>query len=189
MIIKVLARLLFFAGLIYLLWPGPSSIQSIAPIPDSLKSDEPGDTIQNKNIAAYFSQTERDFITDFYYDQFSYLNILGLKIPAIRFNYPPEDAKVRVRDQIQTTYLEEYSYPFRDSLYVNGLDKVIWNKLNHIPTDELNKNIIINEQSFNSKTTLRYYGSSVIWRVIIYIGAWVLTLAIIKIFWRAFKKY
>lgn len=189
MIIKVLAWSLFFAGLIYLLWPGPSSIQSILSIPNSLKSDEPGDTVQNQNIAAYFSQTERDFITNFYYNQFSYLNIFGIKIPAIRFNYPPEDAKTQVRDQIQTTYLEEYSYPLRNSLYVNGFDKVIWNKLNHVPTDELNKNIIINEESFNSKTTLRYYGSPVIWRIIIYIGVWILSLSLIKIFWRAFKKY
>lgn len=189
MIIKVLAYLLFLVGLIYLLWPGPSSIQNIPAIPNSLKSDEPGDTIQNTNIAAYFSERQRDFITAFYYKEFSYFNIFGLKIPAIRFNYPVEDAKTKVRDQIQTTYLEEYAYPFRDSLYVNGFDKVIWNKLKHIQTDEKNKDIIIDETSFSSKTTLRYYSSSVFWRIIVYLGIWISAIALIKVIPKAFKKY
>lgn len=187
--IRKFTAILFFFGLIYLLWPGPSSINDIPMIPNSLKSDEPGDTIQNKNIAAYFARQQRDSITAFYYDQFSYLIIFGLKIPAIKFNHPVENAKTRVRDQVQTTYLEEYTYPLRDSIYVNGFDKVIWNNLNHIPTDDLNKNIIINEESFSSKTTLHYYGSSIIWRLIVYFGIWVLSLALIKNFRRAFKKY
>lgn len=187
--IKVFLAILFFMGLLYLLWPGPSSIEDIPKLPNSLKSDEPGDTVQNKNIAAYFAQQERYFISAFYYDQFSYLNFLGLTIPAIKFNYPVEDAKTKVRDQIQTTYIEEYAYPLRDSLYVNGYDKVVWNKLNNIPTDAKNMDIIINGESFSSKTTLRYYGSPVIWRIFVYLGIWAASITLAKISWRAFKKY
>lgn len=186
---KITLTIIFLLGLAYLLWPGPLSINDIPPIPNSLKSDEPGDTIPSGNIAAYFSKDERDQITPFYYDQFSYLNFFGLKIPAVRFNYPVEDAKVKVRDQIQTTYIEEYTYPFRDSLYVNGFDKVVWNKLNHIVTDEKNKDIIINEASFSSKTTLRYYPSSIVWRIAVYLGIWVLGIALLKVTSKAFRKY
>lgn len=189
MLKRITLIIIFLLGLTYLLWPGPSSINDVPPIPNSVKSDEPGDTIQRANIAAYFSRDERDGITDFYYDQFSYLNFFGLKIPAIRFNYPVEEAKIKVRDQIQTTYIEEYTYPFRDSLYVNGMDKVVWNKLNHIITDEKNKDIIINEASFSSKTTIRYYSSSIIWRVFVYVGTWVLGIALLKVTRKAFRKH
>lgn len=186
---KALLAILFLSGLVYLVWPGPGSINDIPPIPDSLKSDEPGDTIQNKNIAAFFSLQRRDYITKFYYDKFNYMSIFGFKIPPLKFNHPVETAQVSVREQAQSTYLEEYVYPFRDSLFVNGYDKDVWNNLKHIVNDGENELIVIDGQIFNSKTTLRYYPSSVFARIIIYIGVWVLYFALVKVSYKAFKKY
>ncbi len=188
MILKFFAGIVFLLGLIYLIWPGPSSINDFSPLPESLKSDEPGDTVQVPDYAAYFSQFTRDGATQFYRDEFSYLNIFGVKIPPIAFNYPVEEAKARVREQIQTTYVEEYTYPLRDSLYINGYDKVVWNDLNHIPTDELNDKLIIGDKSFNSKTTIRYYSSSLPFRILVYLGIWVCIIALYRISIRAFSK-
>lgn len=186
---KVLLYTLFLIGLVYLVLPGPGSINNIPQIPNSLKSDEPGDTSQVPNIAAYFSLEKRDSVTKFYYESFSYLNIFGFKIPPIKFNHPVENAKVSVRDQIKSTYLEEYLYPFRDSLFVNGFDQDVWNKLNHIQSDGNNETIIIGDGVYNSKTTLRYHPSSAVSRVIVYAGSWVLGFALLKVFLKAWKKY
>lgn len=189
MIARVFLAILFGLGLVYLILPGPGSINDIPPIPDSLKSDEPGDTVQVPNLAAYFSQDRRDQVTAFYYESFRYLNFFGLKIPPIKFNHPVEQAKLSVRDQIQTTYVEEYLYPLRDSLFVNGYDKDVWNKLNHIQSDGNNEVIVINGEIFNSKTTIRYYSSPVLLRILIYIGIWIISIKLFKVALEALKKY
>lgn len=170
MIKKITLTLLFLFGLTYLLWPGPSSIQDIPALPESVKSTEPGDTVQNPNVAAYFSNLRRQEVTKFYRQQFSYLKIFGISISPIKLNRPPEEAYTYIRDQQPTTYLEEYVYPFRDSIYVNGFE----------PFDEKGKaykkgatDIFINGNFYDTKTTIRYYGSSLIWRVLVYIGIWI----------------
>jgi hypothetical protein len=96
---KKILSAVFLIGLIYLVWPGPNSISNIPPLPDSLKSDEPGDTTQNKDISAYFSNHRRKAVTDFYAENFAYMNILGIKIPPIKMNHPPEEAFTYIRDQ------------------------------------------------------------------------------------------
>jgi hypothetical protein len=182
MILKKLLVLIFVIGLIYLVWPGPASINEIPELATSLKSDEPGDTTQNKNIAAYFSNNRREEVTGFYSGQFGYLNFLGFKIPPIRMNLPPEEAFTYIRDQQPSTYLEQFTYPFRDSLYVNGFE----------PFDEKGKEyrkgatqINIKGSYYLSKTTVRYYGSSVAVRVFLYILAWVCMILIYKLFRKA----
>jgi hypothetical protein len=138
--------------------------------PGSLKSDEPGDTYQNPNNAAYFSNFRRQEVIGFYKDQFSYLNIFGFKIPPLNSNHPPEEAFTYIRDQQASTYLEQFAYPLRDALFVNGFE----------PFDESGKpyrqgatNIFTKEAFFDSKTTIRYFGSSVISRLLVYILIWV----------------
>lgn len=182
MIFRKLLVLIFVIGLVYLIWPGPSSINEIPALTGSLKSDEPGDTTQNKNIAAYFSNSRRKDVTGFYQEKFGYLNFFGFKIPPIRMNLPPEEAFTYIRDQQPSTYLEQYVYPFRDSLYVNGFE----------PFDEKGKEyrkgatqINIKGSFYLSKTTVRYYGSSVALRVIIYILAWLSLILIYKLFRKA----
>jgi len=181
----IILSLIFLLGLTYLLWPGPTHTSDFPPLPNSLKSDEPGDTYQNPNVVAYFSQFRRKEINDFYKNEFSYLNIFGFKIPPLRSNHPPEEAFTHIRDQQPSTYLEQYSYPLRDSLFVNGFE----------PFDEKGKpygngatDIYVNEQFFVSKTTLRYYGSSVFSRVLIYFLIWVGMFFIYKLTKRAITE-
>ena len=170
MIKKVVLGVLFLIGLIYLLLPGPTSIQDIPAIPESVKSTEPGDTTQVSNVAAYFSNMRRKDVTHFYHQQFSYLSFLGIQIPPLKLNRPPEEAYMYIRDQQASTYLEEYVYPLRDSIFVNGFE----------PFNEHGKayragatDIFIDGVFYDTKTTVRYFGSPMIWRILIYIGIWI----------------
>lgn len=176
---KLLLTAIFILGLTYLIWPGPASINDFPPLPDSLRSDEPGDTWENPNNAAYFSDLRRPEVVKYYKDKFSYLNIFGFKIPPLRSNHPPEEAFTYIRDQQQSTYLEQYSYPLRDALFINGFE----------PFDEKGKpwregatTLYPHEIDFyDSKTTIRYYGSSVSSRVVVYILIWVSMILLYKI--------
>ena len=166
---QIILITIFLLGLTYLLWPGPTNTRDFPALPNSLKSDEPGDTYQNPNNAAYFSNLRRKEVIDFYKNQFSYLNIFGFKIPPLRSNHPPEEAFTYIRDQQISTYLEEFSYPLRDSLFVNGFE----------PFDESGKpyrvgatDIFVKDAFYLSKTTIRYYGSSPVSRILIYILIW-----------------
>lgn len=166
---KIILIIVFLLGLTYILWPGPEHISDFPPLPGSFKSDEPGDTYQNPNNAAYFSNLRRGEVTRFYGDKFSYLNIFGIKIPALNFNHPPEEAFTYIRDQQPSTYLEQFSYPLRDSLFVNGFEPF---DLNGKPYREGATTIFVNDSFYESKTTLRYYGSPIPARVMIYLLIW-----------------
>jgi hypothetical protein len=167
---RIVLVIIFLLGLTYLLWPGPSKIEDFPPLPDSLRSDEPGDTIQNPDNAAFFSNLRRKNVISFYKEQFSYLHIFGIKIPPLNTNHPPEEAFTYIRDQQVSTYLEQFSYPLRDSLFVNGFE----------PFDEQGKpyregatDIFVKDAFYLSKTTLHYYASSPASRVIVYVLIWV----------------
>ncbi len=182
--IKATLVILFLLGLVYLILPGPKSISDIQALPDSKKSTEPGDTTQVPNVAAYFSNYRRGFVTKFYRTDFSYLNIFAFVIPAQRFNHPPEESYTYIRDQQVGTYLEEYSYPFRDSLFVNGFE----------PFDTKGKayrrgatSILIDGIYYDSKTTIRLFTSPVYARVLVYILTWVCMIFLVKLFKRAWR--
>src|SRR5258708_3548859 len=128
---RIVLIALFLVGLFYLLLPGPTKISDFPPLPGSLKSTEAGDTWQNPNNVAYFSKWWRSDVTAYYRKEYQKLNCpdTGLKIinpfcylPPIRLNRPPEEAYQYIRDQQQSTYLEEFTYPLRDSIFVNGFE-------------------------------------------------------------------
>lgn len=162
---KIIAISFSIIFLIYLLWPGPTSVSNFAVLPNSDRSTLEGDTVQVPNVIAYFSNNYRDSVTSFYKNNYSSL----IKIPflPIRLNYPPELAYTAIKDQTESTYLEEYVYPFRDSLYVNGMEPFYqdgqpkyWGATKFISANG----------SFETKTTLRFYPSSIIFRVISWVG-------------------
>lgn len=177
---------LFILGLIYILIPGPEVIEDFTALPGSLKSDEPGDTReQNPNMAAYYSDHRRKFATQFYQKDFkekfctgSFFKVFNLfcYINPIRLNHFPEESFQYVRDQQQTTYLEEFVYPFRGSLFVNGYEpydengKAFWKK--SFP-------IIIANTPYESKVNIRYYPAPLIWRISLYLGSWIIIYGIL----------
>ncbi len=181
----LLLIIFFLLGLVYILAPGPKSIDYFPALPGSLKSNEPGDTYQNPNTTAYFSDVRRKEATRFYKTSFEHLEIFGLKLPSIRLNHPPENSFTYIRDQQLSTYLEEYLYPLRESLFVNGYE----------PFDENGKpfhrgitNIFINGKFYQTKTTIKYYPSSVYFKLIIYLAIWVALIAFVKVLTRSIKE-
>lgn len=175
--------LLFFIGLIYILLPGASSIDDFLPLPNSTRSKLEGDTIQNPNIVAYFSDFKRDFITKYYKDMLSRKLFLGIAISPIRINHPPEEAFRYVRDQQESTFLEEYTFPLRESLFVNGYDPSVQNdmfnkKVRSFVGDHLN----YEQKYFNTKTTLRFYPSPLLARLVVYFGIWAFFIALVYLF-------
>lgn len=183
MIKKIILSLIFIIGLIYIVLPGPSSINDFLPIPNSLKSDEPGDTYQNPNIAAYFSQLNREGITNYYRNDLRNKFLLGRIIPPLSINRPPQEAHIYVKDLQMSTFLEEYIYPLRSSIYVNGYEPHIEAQILNLPPSE-GDIIQIKGQYFKSKTTLRFYPSEWYVRLIVYIGIW---LAFVSL-WKLYKK-
>lgn len=181
MIKKILLVIFFVFGLFYLVAPGPKSINDFNPLPNSTKSDLPGDTVQNPNIAAYFSEFNRSFITKYYFQNLRNDTLFGKFIPPIRLNHPPEEAFQYIRDQQVSTFLEEYVYPFRESIYVNGYEPYIQNG---IASDKNLSEVEYQGNFYPSKTTIRFYKSNPLYRVIIYILSW---LAFITLIW-IFKK-
>lgn len=188
--IRVPLLALFILGLVYILIPGPSSVEDFAPLPNSTRSDLDGDTWQNVNIAAYFSDFRRDYITKFYRNNLLSKHIFGGIIPPVSLNHPPEAAYQYIRDQQESYFLEEYLYPLRESLFVNGYDPLgvntMYNRAEQV--GDVGNRYWFKEKPYNTKTTLRYYPSSPFARGLVYLGIWASMLALYKIFIKEMRR-
>ena len=154
--------------LIYLLLPAPTKVDEFSALPDSLKSDEPGDTIQQPNIAAYFSNFYREDVIPIYIADFKdKFKFFGIRVPFVRLNHPPEYASVVVRPVVQSYYLEEFVHPLRESLFVSG-----WEPYDGFgkPRFKYSHPINVEGRHLETKVTLRYYPSSVWVRLITWVG-------------------
>lgn len=168
---RIFLNLLFFifsfVFLLYLVWPfEPKKISDFASLPQSTKSELSGDTVEVPNISAYFSDNYRSFVTKYYRDQFQFMT--KFPFPPLTLNHPPEYAFNYIKDQTQSTYLEEYVYPLRGSLFVNGLE----------PFDEKTKEprydgatrFAAGGMLYETKVTLRYYPTKIIDRIGVWAG-------------------
>jgi len=171
-----------FLLLIYMMWPGPSSINQFNALPDSEKSKLEGDTVQIPNVAAYFSNNFRNFVVPFYSD--NYQNLVKPPLPPLKLNHPPEFSWTAIKRHTDTTYLEELVYPLRDSLYVNGFE----------PFEETGDpkywgatKFEIGSSVWFTKTTLRFYPSLVWVKVVTWLGI-ILSTALLYRMGRAILK-
>lgn len=145
--------------------PGPVSINDFPPLPQSSKSDLPGDTWQVPNIAGYFSNNYRKLVVSYYQD--NYKDSLLVKIPPLRLNYAPELAYLTVRQYTDSTYLEELVYPLRDSLYINGFEPI---QEDGQPRYWGAGKFSVDGSSYSTKTTIRFYSSPVWVRMLVWSG-------------------
>lgn len=158
--------LVYLLGLIYL-WPASPAAPDL---PNALRSDEPGDTWQNPTQKAFFTDMKRSEAMSFYQNDYV-LKIGSLSLPVLRLNYRPEDTAVYVRRHIDTFWLEEIVHPLRESLFISG-----WTPKDaalhanpDISEDELNRRVIvIGDQIFETKITLRWYESSRLPRLLVW---------------------
>ena len=149
-----------------MIWPGPGSINDFTSLPDSTRSTLSGDSVQVPNVSGYFSANYRRVVIPFYFDQ--YKNLFGINLPPQRLVYPPEYAYTAIKEQTQSTYLEELSYPLRDSLYINGMEPFEEGTLakrfsSAVPHDFEGK-------EYQTKVVIRFYPSPILIRVIVWAG-------------------
>lgn len=151
--------------LLYMIWPSPARISNFKALPSSVKSTLEGDTIQVSNVSAYFSDNFREFTVPFYAS--NYQKRAFLPFGPIKINHPPEYSWIAIKKHTDSTYLEELVYPLRDSLYVNGYEPFysdgspkFWGSIKFGEGNE----------EYFTKTTLRYYPSKLIVRILVWFG-------------------
>lgn len=147
MIKKVLISLVLlfnFFAVLYLIAPTPT----LPDLPNSAKSDLPGDTVQIPNVSAYFTNLTRTEVINFY--KANYNGAFRLQL-----NHPPEKAKEVILDTIQSYYFEEFYLPFKESLYINGFE---WeNDVFTKPEKRIKNRLIFNDIEYKAKITLRSF--------------------------------
>ena len=166
-----------FAGvvLVYLSLPLPE----IPDLPDSLKSDEPGDTVQISGVSAYYTDVSRQEVLRFYQEHFSQSSFLSLPLPIITLNHPPEYGKEAIRDTTESTFLYELVHPFRDSLFINGWDPAESKALREAVADPT-KIIQKKGRYYERKIILRVMPSLVWLRILIFFFSFGLLTIIFK---------
>ncbi len=154
--------LLILVTAVYLALPSPAFPP---PPPNSLQSDEPADT-ESVYRRAYYTDYSRSEIMAYYKKQFQSSPLGRLPLLQIRLNYPPEDAFTYIRDQTQSSWLEELVHPGRESIFINGFYPTK-------PTEQIN----INGVHYLNKITVHYYPSRAVSRLT------VLALTVIAVIW------
>lgn len=111
-----LALAIYLSGIYYLTRPAPT----LPVLADAVRSDEPGDTVQHPDQAAYY--TDRDNRGQILGELQNKFNLLSFSWLSYRLNYRPEEVGELVRDQLRSYYLEEVVHPLRESVFINVLD-------------------------------------------------------------------
>jgi hypothetical protein len=114
-----LGLFIFLFALAYLFLPAPAEPP---PLPESTKSNLPGDTVEIPHLYAYFTNLSREEVMAFYQQYYSHSSLFNLPLPSLVLNHPPEYCWVVIRDTEHSSYLEEIIHPFRESFYVNGYE-------------------------------------------------------------------
>jgi hypothetical protein len=137
----------------YLVSPTPQ----LKDLQNAARSNEPGDTIQLKNVSAYYTNLSRTEVINFYKSSYS-------GIFRIILNHPPEKAKTIIRDTTQSYYLEEFIIPFKESLFINGYE---WqNDVFTKPEKRIKNKLIYNDKEYSAKITLKTFPTSIPSRLI-----------------------
>ncbi len=145
MIKKTLIILFCFFNIftiVYLISPTPI----LPDLVNSVKSDEPGDTVQLANVSAYYTNMTRTEVMNFYkaYYSGSFRIIL---------NHPPEKSKEIIKDTIQSYYFEEFVLPFKESLFINGFE---WENDVFTKVEGRVKNkLIFKDKEYKAKITIK----------------------------------
>jgi hypothetical protein len=175
---KILVLFLVIFNLLavfYLISPPPV----LPDLPNSSKSNLPGDTVQINNVAAYFTNMTRTEVINFYKAYYSGLFRINL-------NHPPERSKDIFVDTMQSYYLEEFVLPFKESLYVNGFE---WENDVFTKVESRSKNkLVYNDIEYKAKITIRRFPTSILSRFIAFFSTEIGFIVILLVFKSLFRK-
>lgn len=155
---KIILAIIWLFCAVYFLYPDSKFPQDL---PNSRRSFEPADT-ETPNRKAFFTNMTREQIMDFYRRNF--VGVLGY-----RLNYPPEEAQSLIRDQTQSSFLEEIVHFGKQSLYINGFVPTK-------PTEQIN----INGVHYTIKVTVRHVPSGYITRLTTLLLLSLVTLSLVR---------
>ena len=157
-LIKIFLGLIYILGVFYLVLPNP-----VYPdLTSSTLSDEPGDTWQHTDQKAFFTDKIRLEVMQELQEAFS-LPFL----PSFRLNYRPEETTQFVREQVESSYLEEIIHPLRESLFVNGWEPQNSPKWQAVPYNNRPR-IEKYDQYYYAKITLRLVESPIWARLLVW---------------------
>ncbi|MBU1117941.1 hypothetical protein KKD37_03165 [Patescibacteria group bacterium] len=163
-------------ALAYLFIPTPS----LKDLPNSVKSTEPGDTVQLKNVAGYYTNLSRTEVMNFY-------RSIYFAPLFVRLNHPPELSKTIFKDTMQSYYLEEFYLPFKESLYINGYE---WeNDVFTAPEKRVKNKLIYENKEYRSKITIRTIPTSIFQRLLAFVIIEGSIISIYYIYKRIFSKH
>jgi len=157
-----LALILYILGAVYLMSPTPQ----VPDLDGGVRSDEPGDTWQNPDQKAFYTNRVRGEVIPEMQEKYS-SSIFGITIPTYRLNYRPEESYQYVRDQVKSYYLEEIIYPFKESLFVNGWEPTNSPEFRHLE-DKNKPRVTFKTITYLSKITLVPVNSSVWARLLVW---------------------
>ena len=178
--IKLLLITLTVIGTFYLVLPAS---KDFPPLPRSVKSTEPGDTVQIANVSAYYTDMTREEVVKFYYDYFSRSSFLNIPLITYKLNHPPERIREILRDTQQSTFVEEIVHPLRESVFISGFE---WDNDPFTPPSRRVKNIlIVNGKTYQFKITLFYQESRVWQRLLVFYA----TLILVYFLFVSFKGF
>lgn len=144
------------------------------PPPDSIVSQEPAD-LETPLRRGYFTDYSRQEVLDWYKKQFNHSSFLGIRLPTFLLNYPPENAQTIIRDQTGSTFLQEFTHPFRESVYINGFET---------KTADGHPVLFVEGKSWRQKIIIRQVPSSIWVRE----GLFALSILMIAIIYNSFEK-
>lgn len=140
-------------AIIYLIIPSPT----LPDLVNSVKSDEPGDTVQIPNVSAFYTNMTRTEVINFYKAYYS-------GPFRIILNHPPEKSKEIIRDTIQSYYFQEFILPYKETLYINGFE---WeNDVFTKPENRVKNKLLFQDKEYKAKITIRTFPTSIPKRLI-----------------------
>lgn len=162
-------------SLAYLFLPTPT----LKDLPSSAKSDEPGDTVQLKNVAGYYTNLSRTEVMNFY--RATYTSPI-----LIRLNHPPELAKTIFRDTMQSYYLEEFHLPFKESLYINGFE---WeNDVFTKPEKRIKNKLTYQGKEYRSKITIRTIPTPLASKLVVFFSTEIAIISLYYLYQKFLRK-
>jgi hypothetical protein len=161
--------------ILYLISPVPQLVD----LPHSIRSQEPGDTIELKNVSAYYTNLSRTEVINFYK-----ANLNGPF--RIQLNHPPEKSKDIIRDTIQSYYLEEFVFPFKESVFINGYE---WaNDVFTKPEKRIVNKLLYENKEYSAKITIKIIPTNLPCRLIAFVVSEIDLIAIFYLYRQVFFK-
>ena len=161
--------LLFYCSIVlfalaYLLLPAPAEPP---PLPESTKSNLPGDTVEIPHLYAYFTNLSREEVINFYQEHYSRSRFLNLPLLGLKLNHPPEYTWVVIRDTVLSSYLEEIVHPLKESFYINGYEPA---NDPFVKSEQRRPTLVYEGEEYKAKITVLPVYSNPLIRVILFLA-------------------